>query len=369
MAKRAYIGIDGSAEKIKKGHVGIDGTARKIKKAYIGIGGAARPCWSGGELVYYGVLPSLSEAKYQMATVNVGKYGLVGCNRDRSYNVDVYDISLTHSLAPGSAQRSHCSSANAGTYGLMHNFFASGSIWGNEINAYDEELTAQLSKSLTGTARGYTGGASAGEYGLFAGGASGFGSWSGSSDVNVFDANLTVSSAASLISSKYYVEGRSFSGKAVFAGGYNDSTRTDYLDMDVYDESLTKTSVPSLSSPKEGFHQAAIAGNHLLYSLINGSVDVYDTNFVKTNGPSLSAVRSMGTFANLDRFAIYAGGQSGSTMYNTVDVYDENLTRTTGTSINKARCRQSPLTVGNFALLCGGYAPTIDSNLEAFTLV
>jgi len=368
MAKRAYIGIDSSARRIEKGHIGIDGIARKIKKAYIGIGSVARPFWSGRKLAYYGMLPSLSESKYQVATINVGNYGLVGCNRDGSYNVDAYDTSLTHTIVPQSGNKSHVYGTNAGAYGLIHNS-SSGSSWSSEVNVYDDNLTQLSAKFLLGTARGNVGGASTGEYGLFAGGSSGSGTWTAHSAVTAFDAELTANSAPDLSSSKYYAEGRNFAGKAVFAGGYSDSTKINYLDMDVYDESLTKTSVLSLSSPKEAFHQVSVAGNYLLYSLINGSVDVYDTDFVKTNGPSLSTVRTMGAFANLDGFAFYAGGQSGSTMYNTVDVYDENLTRTTGTSINKARCRQSPLTVGNFALLCGGYAPAIDSNLEAFTLV
>ena len=59
MAKRAYIGIDGRARRVKKLYVGADGRARRIRRAYVGVGGAARPCWSGGELAYYGAVTPL----------------------------------------------------------------------------------------------------------------------------------------------------------------------------------------------------------------------------------------------------------------------------------------------------------------------
>ena len=61
MAKKAYVGVDGIARKIKKGYVGVNGTARKIKKAYVGVGGVARPFWSGGKLVYYGTATDVKQ--------------------------------------------------------------------------------------------------------------------------------------------------------------------------------------------------------------------------------------------------------------------------------------------------------------------
>ena len=64
MAKNAYIGVDDIARKVLKGYIGVDGTARKIKKAYIGIGGVARPCFSSGELTYYGTITQLSASRY-----------------------------------------------------------------------------------------------------------------------------------------------------------------------------------------------------------------------------------------------------------------------------------------------------------------
>ena len=45
MAKKAYIGVNGSARKVKKPYIGIDGTARKITRAYVGVNGKAKRCF------------------------------------------------------------------------------------------------------------------------------------------------------------------------------------------------------------------------------------------------------------------------------------------------------------------------------------
>ena len=46
MAKSAYIGVDGTAQKVKKMFVGVEGVARKVKKAWIGVDGVARLFYS-----------------------------------------------------------------------------------------------------------------------------------------------------------------------------------------------------------------------------------------------------------------------------------------------------------------------------------
>ena len=90
-----FVLMDSVARKIKKGYIGVNNVARKIKKAYIGIGGVARPCWSGGELAYYGTITALSKARCDLAATSVGNYALFGGGYyDRSYfsTVDAYTI-------------------------------------------------------------------------------------------------------------------------------------------------------------------------------------------------------------------------------------------------------------------------------------
>ena len=47
MGKNAYMGIGGSARKIKQVYIGVDGVARAVKKGYIGIDGIARAFYGG----------------------------------------------------------------------------------------------------------------------------------------------------------------------------------------------------------------------------------------------------------------------------------------------------------------------------------
>lgn len=48
MSKAAYMGVGGTARKVKKMYIGVNGVARKVKKAYIGVGGVARLFYSSG---------------------------------------------------------------------------------------------------------------------------------------------------------------------------------------------------------------------------------------------------------------------------------------------------------------------------------
>lgn len=50
MARGAYIGVGGTAKKIKKIYFGVGGVAKKVKKAYIGVGGVAK-LWYKSDVV------------------------------------------------------------------------------------------------------------------------------------------------------------------------------------------------------------------------------------------------------------------------------------------------------------------------------
>ena len=42
MTQELYVGVDGTARRVKAMYVGVDGIARKVTNAYIGIDGLAR---------------------------------------------------------------------------------------------------------------------------------------------------------------------------------------------------------------------------------------------------------------------------------------------------------------------------------------
>ena len=121
MTKKAYIGVNGIARKIKKGYVGIDNLSRKIKKAYIGVGGIARPFWSGGELTYYGTITPLLQARQLLAATSIGGYALFGGGEfpgpKHSSVVDAYDSNLTRSTPTALSQaRYELSATSIGGY-------------------------------------------------------------------------------------------------------------------------------------------------------------------------------------------------------------------------------------------------------------
>ena len=119
MTKKAYIGVNGIARKIKKGYVGIDNIARKIKKAYIGVGGIARPFWSGGKLTYYGTITPLSKDRGYLAATSIGGYALFGGGGNSSV-VDAYDSNLTRSTPTALLQaRSQLAATSIEGYALF----------------------------------------------------------------------------------------------------------------------------------------------------------------------------------------------------------------------------------------------------------
>nr|DAN38368.1 MAG TPA: Kelch repeat [Caudoviricetes sp.] len=137
MTKKAYIGVNGIARKIKKGYVGIDNLSRKIKKAYIGVGGIARPFWSGGKLTYYGTITPLSQARFSLAATSIGGYALFGGGYSPVYSsvVDAYDSNLTRSTPTALTQaRYNLSATSIGDYA----FFGGGysSVYSSVVDVY-----------------------------------------------------------------------------------------------------------------------------------------------------------------------------------------------------------------------------------------
>ena len=66
-----YIGIGGTAKKIKNIYIGVNGVAKQVKKAYIGVGGVAKQ--------WYSSAPSLADLFADAVRIGgVGKYSSSG---------------------------------------------------------------------------------------------------------------------------------------------------------------------------------------------------------------------------------------------------------------------------------------------------
>ena len=172
MSKGAYIGVGGTAQKVKKGYFGVDGVARKVKKAYLGVDGVARPCWSGGgKLAYYGTITPLSQARYGLEAIAIGSYALA-LGGYSSNVVDAFDPALTRSTPTVlSVARDAFGTASVGDYALAMGGRGKSSAL-NTIDAYDSALTRTTPTTLS-QVRQFVSGVSVGNYALAVGGASG----------------------------------------------------------------------------------------------------------------------------------------------------------------------------------------------------
>lgn len=366
MAKKAYIGVEGIAHKIKKGYIGVDNIAHKIKKAYIGIGGVARPCWSGGELAYYGTIAGAAA-------------GLPASTKTHAMFISnsaalAYDAALTMYTPEKlslSSSYSAIASTEVGNYGL---FGGGGYMSGvssfyhsSAVEAYDQSLTRSNAPNLTNSRRDASG-SKGGKYGIFAGGQVYNSSGSSKeSSVDAYDQSLTkvLSIRYGGISGNRYGMGSTAVGDYIlFAGG---SSSSPFATVDAFDASLTRTSPEALSVARER-PAAATVGDYALF--VGGSagsgyvappvatVDVYDKYLTRINTPDLSTARRSIGATSVGNFALFAGGY-GSANSATVDVYDSSLTHTLAADLSKARM-PTAAAVGNFALFTGGNNNDVD---------
>ena len=217
MAKRAYIGVDGKARKVKKIYLGVEEKARKVKKAYAGIGGVARPIFSSG-LEYYGPIAPLSDTREFLAATTVGDYALFG-GGDYTKVVDAYDKSLTRSTpSPFSKTRYDFAATTVGDYAL----FGGGNFGPDIVDAYNKSLTRSTPTPFS-EPRAQLAATTVGDYALFGGGYlySRYAS-TGTviyATVDAYDKSLTRSTATPLNEGRCYHAATSVGGYAIFGGG------------------------------------------------------------------------------------------------------------------------------------------------------
>ena len=412
MAKGAYIGVDGIAKKIKKGYIGVDGVARRIKKAYIGIGGVARPCWSSGELVYYGTITSLSAARNNVSATTVGNYALFGGGNDSSKyftTVDAYNTSLTRSTPTAlSRGRTNIEATTVGNYAL----FGGGSDSSNyftTVDAYNTSLTRSTPTALY-TKRTSFCATTVGDYAVFAGGRNDsttqvrIGSYyynlpTSLTTVDAYNTSLTRSTPTALRTGRSDHAATTVGNYALFGGGYitdakkaNNSSNV-YLvstsTVDAYNTSLTRSTPTELSAAR-AYLAATTVGNYALFgggfdSFGGGSdsfgggyvsneevypiVDAYDTSLTRSTPTELSAASQSLGAATVGNYALFGGGANLSEYLSTVTAYNASLTRSVPTGLSVARniCT-STTTVGNYALFGGGFSDEYHSAVDAYTI-
>lgn len=349
MAKGAYIGVNGAAQKVKKMYIGIQGAARKIKKAYVGVNGAARPCWTGGELAYYGTVAELPEDKAYGAAASNGIYALFGGGSNESNvtsTVYAYDANLTQSAPYGLMMaRQYLSATRVGDKVIFFGGRNVGSTNYRHADAYDTSLTRTLANNSSDTARAFVGAASVGNYAIFAGGQSS----SNLKKVSAYDASLTYKSMDDLSAARNGMVGVSLGDYAIFVGGAPTSTGKETV---VYDASLTKIAVSNLSAGRAN-HAGTSVGKYAVFTGDSATTDVYDTSLtLSTLDVGLGETYISAT--NLDGYAIFAGDNTDDDVVTNV-AYDESLTVTYPSGIDIPRSHMQAASVGNYAIFAGGY--------------
>lgn len=350
------------------------GVARKIKKAYIGIGGVARPCWSGGELAYYGTINGISTGRRYLGAATVGDYALFGGGSgNKTYTtVDAVNKSLVRSTPIAfTTGRYHYGSATVGNYAL----FGAGSVVTagsyNTVEVYDQQLTKSMAPSNLKLQGDKLCGLSFNNYAMFAGGYN-TAQEKSFAYVDAYDASLTKTSPANKSVSSHNLAATTVGGYALFAGGSYGTGSTVYSNVDAYDASLTKTTAPNLSVARRSFSGTSVGGYALFAAGVNkgnaGSnqsiVDVYDSSLTKMTDLSLSSATCLPMAVTFDRYALFGGGE----FRKTVDVFDESLTRTTAEDMHMVRSDGAATIVGDY-ILFGGGGTNVYSSTEGYTVL
>lgn len=157
---------------------------------------------------------------------------------------------------------------------------------------------------------------------------------------------------------------------ALFGGGHNTGLQSG---VDAYSPSLTRTSATNLSTARQKLTAATVgeyalfAGGSNLSTARYTTVDGYDSSLTKVSSvPNITSSRHCLAATSVGNYALFGGGRGKSDNISTVNAYDTSLTRTTLTALSAARYDLTATTVGNYALFGGGYASKSVDTVDAY---
>lgn len=351
--------------------------ARKIKKAYIGIGGVARPCWSGGELEYYGTIEPLLDGRAYMAATTVGDYAVFGGGMRPSDLtgtglVEVYNSGLVRSLPSAylSVARGYLAATTVGNYALFGGGHGSRQ-YQTTVDAYSSSLVKSTPTAFS-TPRGWATATTVGNYAYFLCGRSTDTNCLNSADY--YDGSLTHSFWTSLTNwGKYDLASTTVGNCAIFGGGYIKANNAPDNEVKTIDSSFTVKKADNLSVARYQ-HVATTVGNYALfgggfYSTYSAVVDAYNSSLTRSVVTPLSVARIRAAATTLGNYALFGGGESANDFVSTVDVYDESLTRTTAHDMSEIKYYHEAITVGKYALFGGGLSTSgYSAVVDAYTI-
>lgn len=355
MAKKAYIGVDGKARKVKRSYIGVDGKARKIRRGYIGVGGVARLCYSSvGTLSYYGTAAAANSATYYGHGAANSKYAVFGGGQPNGSTAlatnTAYNADLTKVSCPD------CSNTGGNKFAAGNSQYVFIPTKGGKIDTFNTSLTRKTITGWTWEEAPATGVLKKSDRVVYA----------SSSAVKVINSNLTIQTV-SQSSGGTYATAAPVDGGVVFGGGMTSTWNVYNSAMYGLNENLTVTSATALTGNNRRFTGplngcGIIAGGGEGTSKKADCVR-YDGNFTQTKLANLPASRSFGASASLENYFLILGGEVGNGTgtggtSNTVLSYDNNFTCSTAASMSRVFAGGAAAVIGNSALVWGGFSST-----------
>lgn len=218
-----------------------------------------------------------------------------------SDGVFAINASLTTTTAPVGLKRARTSAGGASGFGqyviFAGGYYAdyTGAVGGDPVNdtdAFDQSLTRL--EIVNHKPVGYPGVASVNDYAIVAGGGNYAGSrFNASTAVSAYDSSMTKNeSVAQLAKARDDIDAISFDNRAVFFGGklsFSGHTGGTFSersqDVDVYDNSLTRTSGPQLPVAESIPYALMHLGSYIVMALASGmgESDMYMYDYSLTN--------------------------------------------------------------------------------------
>ena len=308
----------------------------------------------------------LSQARYYLSATTVANRAFfAGGAAASGYSavVDIYDADTglwsTDTLSEG---RYYLTATTVGNKAMFAGGFTGppGAVPSNVVDIYDADAPegSRWSTHTLSQARGIVAATTVGNRAIFAGGY--IDSTEGYSDVvDIYDAEAPDGSRWSthtLSEARCYIAATTVGNKAVFGGGSNDSAV-----VDIYDDDTGLWSADSLSQGRS-YLAATTAGNLALFAggLIGADtysdvVDIYDEDTGLWSTDTLSEARSALSGTTADTVAMFAGGLVGADTYSdVVDIYDEDTGLWSTDTLSQGRCHLSATAVGDTAFFGGG---------------
>ena len=370
MAKKSLITIDGVYRKNKKCFVTVGKIHRKLKKAFLTIGSVYRPCWSGGELQYYGFLNNTLTVT-QKNDYSAGSNENFAFFTSSASTVDAFDTSLTKHSAPNLYTRAHKATTTLGDNVI----FAGGDDNSSattqatfSIRAIDSDFTVTTMTNLN-DGRGMIAPATLDDLALFCGG---YGAATGYSEcLDVYNSDLTKYTAKDMPTRGQY-SGDSVGNYAVFYNEFNNGTYENKMysidsDLTISLSSLSFTTAKrDVAAKTIGDFIMFAGGRNTKNNAVYKTVTAINSDLTMLSGiTSLSESRYSMAKTTLDDYILFIGGISSSNnQTNIVDVYDKDLTKIIDDTLVLQQAKgyeYCATSVGKYALCTQGYVGTIEA--------